>query len=135
MQPPKLLRRLSGFYLYNYRPNRFWQLHQSALQASISTNRIGELRRMNSCSYDLQHYKEQKILLSILKRYWFLYLLHKYWQLMVESLQSNISIALRTNIPTTKSQTGNILGTIGIWKHWNVSNVIIYSTLTGIFYS
>ena len=39
-------------------------------------------------------------------------------------------MAFRANIPTTKTQTGNILGVIGIWKHWGVSNAIRCSTPT-----
>ena len=50
----------------------------------------------------------------------------------VESTQPILSRAFRANIPTTKSQTGNILGVSGIRKHWRVSNVIRYFTPTGV---
>ena len=46
---------------------------------------------------------------------------HRYRQLRVESTQDTLNIAFWVNIPTTKSQTGNILVTNRIWKHW-VSN-------------
>ena len=52
----------------------------------------------------------------------FIYLLYRYWQLRIESTQPIFSIAFRANIPTTKYQTGNILGVSRIWKHWEVSN-------------
>ena len=56
------------------------------------------------------------------------YLLHIYWQLKVESTQPKLNIAFQENISITKSQTGNILVTSGIWKVWNT---IRCSTLNG----
>ena len=44
----------------------------------------------------------------------YFYFLNRYSQLRIESIQPILSIAFRANIPTTKSQTGNILGTSGI---------------------
>ena len=37
-------------------------------------------------------------------------------------------LIFRINIPTSKSQTGNIMGARGIWKHWNASNIVRFST-------
>ena len=45
--------------------------------------------------------------------YLFIYL-YRYLQLRVKSTQPMLSRAFRANIPTTKSQTGNILGVSGI---------------------
>ena len=47
----------------------------------------------------------------------------------VESTQPILSRAFRANIPTTKSQTENILGVSGIRKHHVVGNAIGWSTL------
>ena len=49
----------------------------------------------------------------------------------IESIQPIPSIAFRANIPTTKSQIGNILGVGGIRKHREVSNAIGCPTPTG----
>ena len=38
--------------------------------------------------------------------------------------------AFQANIPTSKTQTLNILGVKGIWKHWKFSNAIRCSKLT-----
>ena len=43
----------------------------------------------------------------------FIYL-YRYLQLRVESTRTILNRAFRANIPTTKSQTGNILGVSGI---------------------
>ena len=51
----------------------------------------------------------------------------------VQSTQPILSRAFRANIPTTKSQTENILGVSRIWKHRGVNNSIRCSTPTGTF--
>ena len=56
---------------------------------------------------------------------------NRYKQLRVEITRPILSRAFRANIPTTKSQTGNILGVSGIWKHCGVSNAIRCSSPAG----
>ena len=59
-----------------------------------------------------------KTLLINQRLFFFTYLLHRYWQLRVESTQLILSRKIWANILTTKSQAGNILSASGIWKRW-----------------